>query len=251
MSEFKRRLLAGELIVGTWVKTPHPHVVEVLALSALDTLAIDAEHAPFGRGDLDSALLAAKAGGIPALVRIPNNAPEAILQALDCGSDGVIAPHIRSAAEAEALVRASHYGPGGRGFAGSSRAAGYTTKGMAKTRADAKDVAVIAQIEDAEALDEIDAICAVEGVDAIFIGRIDLTISLGCQSPDDPRVVEAVEAICVACQNADKRIGMFLSRLDDVPHWRERGASLFLLQSDQDFILQGARALAHAIRTKA
>lgn len=248
MSVFKERLRAGELLAGTWVKTPHPHIVEVLALSGLDVLAIDAEHAPFHRGDIDTALLAAKAGGVPALVRIPHFAPEAVLQALDCGADGIIAPHIRTAAEAEALVRACHYGPGGRGFAGSSRAAAYTTLGMAKTREKARDICVIAQIEDAEALNDLDAICSVEGIDAVFIGRIDLTISLGCDSPDDERVVDAVQSICEACCNAGRRVGMFLSRVEDVPEWRGRGASLFLLGSDQDFMLKGARALGDAIR---
>ena len=249
MSSFKDLLLSGELIAGTWVKTPHPHVVEVLALSGLDVLAIDAEHAPFDRGSLDAALLAAKAGGVPALVRVPHSAPEAILQALDCGADGIIAPHIRTVEEVEALVRASHYGPRGRGFAGSSRAAGYTTKGMAKTREDAAKVAVIAQVEDAEALDHLDAICAVEGIDAIFIGRIDLTISLGCESADDQPVIDAVEKICEACRKVGRRIGMFLSRVEDVPQWREKGVSLFLLQSDQDFMLRCARTLGEAIRS--
>ncbi len=186
------------------------------------------------------------------LVRPASAAHEAILQALDSGADGVIVPHIRSADEARALVRACHYGAAGvdqaRGFAGSTRAAGYTTLGMAKHREAAKGVIVIAQIEDAEALDEIDAIAAVEGIDALFIGRTDLTISLGADSPDDPIVIEAVERICTAGQAAGRAIGMFLGRVSDVPHWREKGASLFVLQSDQDFVLAGASALATAIR---
>lgn len=248
MTTLRERLHAKELLAGTWVKTPHPHVVEVLSLSGLDVLAIDAEHAPFDRTAIDAAILAAKAGDMPAVVRVPHAAPEAILQALDCGAHGIIAPHIRSAEEAAALVKACHYGPGGRGFAGSTRAAGYTTKGMAKTREDAHSVAVIAQVEDAEALEEIGAICAVDGIDAIFIGRIDLTISLECDSPDDPKVVDAVEAICAACRASDRTVGMFLSDMDDVPHWRAKGVSLFVLASDQDFVLRGARALEEAIR---
>ncbi|MFN3817587.1 HpcH/HpaI aldolase family protein [Blastomonas sp.] len=249
MSNLKQRLRAGELLAGTFVKTPHPHVVEVLALTGLDCLVLDAEHAPFDRGTLDLCLMAARAGGKPALVRPASGSPEQILNALDCGADGILAPHIRSAAEAEALVRACHYGPGGRGFAGSTRAAGYTTKGMARHRDAARDVAIVAQIEDAEALDHIDAIAAVEGIDALFIGRADLTLSLDADTPDDAVVVAAVEKICAAARAAGRTVGMFLARPSDIPHWRGQGASLFLLRSDQEFLLDGARALGDAIRS--
>lgn len=247
MSEFRDRLRRGETLAATWVKTPHPHVVEVLARSPLDALVIDAEHAPFDRSALDLALLAARASGKPVLVR-PASADHAhLLQALDGGADGVVVPHVRSAAEADAIVLACHYLPGGRGYAGSTRAAGYTSIGMTAHRAAAGDVTVIAQIEDAEALDQIEAIAAVEGIDALFIGRADLTVSLGAATPDDPIVVEAVEHICAAGRTAGRAIGMFLSRPGDVAHWRERGASLFILASDQEFLLRGAAALASEI----
>lgn len=242
------RLRGAEPLVGTWVKTPHPHVVEVLGLSPLDLLVLDAEHAPFGREALDLCLLAARAVGKAVLVRPSSAAPAAILQALDGGADGIIAPHIGSVADAEALVKACHYRPGGRGYAGSSRAAAYTTLGMERHRAQAANIAVIAQIEDADALDAIDGIAAVEGVDALFIGRADLTVSLGATSMDDPRVIAAVDRICTAARAAGRTVGMFVARLEEVPAWRDKGVTLFLLQSDQEFILAGARALAAALR---
>jgi 2-keto-3-deoxy-L-rhamnonate aldolase RhmA len=245
---FRERLLAGELLSGTWVKTPHPHVVEVLALSPLDVLVLDAEHAPFDRGSLDQCILAARAGGKPVLVRPASSAHEQILNALDLGADGVILPHIRSAEEALDAVKACHYTSGGRGYAGSSRAAGFTTKGMAKHRADAKDIIVIAQIEDIEGVDNIDAIARVHGIDALFIGRADLTIAYGAESPDDAVVIEAVERICAAGKAAGRTTGMFLARVGDVPLWRDKAASLFILGSDHDFLLQGAARLAGAVR---
>ena len=248
MVSFRDRLRAGELLAGTWVKTPHPHVVEVLSLSSLDCLVLDAEHAPFDRAALDLCILAARAGGKTVLVRPQSASHEHILNALDCGADGVILPHIRTAAEAEEAVKACHYVSGGRGFAGSSRAAAYTTKGMAKHRADAKGVIVIAQIEDVEGVDNIEEIAAIEGVDALFIGRADLTISYAAETPDDAIVVEAVDRIVTAGKAAGRPTGMFLGRTGDVPLWREKGASLFILGSDQDFLLQGAAKLAEAIR---
>lgn len=248
MSPFRDRLRAGEILAATWIKTPHPHIVEVLARSSLDALVIDAEHAPFGREALDIAILAARASSKPVLVRPASADGVHLLQALDGGADGVVVPHIRSAADAEVVVRACHYRPGGRGYAGSTRAAEYTNIGMTAHRAAAKHVTVIAQIEDAEALDEIEAIAAVEGIDALFVGRADLTVSLGAATPDDPVVVDAVERICAASRAAGRTVGMFLSRTSDVGQWRERGASLFILASDQDFLLRGAASLANEIR---
>lgn len=248
MVSFRERLRAGETLAGTWVKTPHPHVVEVLSFSSLDCLVLDAEHAPFDRASLDLCILAARAGGKAVLVRPQSASHEQILNALDCGADGVILPHIRTAAEAEEAVKACHYGSGGRGFAGSSRAAAYTTKGMAKHRADAKGVVVIAQIEDIEGVDNIEAIAAVDGIDALFIGRADLTISYAADTPDDSIVVDAVDRIVAAGKAAGRTTGMFLGRVGDVLIWREKGASLFILGSDQDFLLQGAAKLAEAIR---
>lgn len=248
MTAFRSRLRACETLAGTWVKTPHPHVVEVLALSPLDCLVLDAEHAPFDRTNLDLCLMAARAGGKPVLVRPASAEHSHILNALDCGADGVVLPHIRSVAEAKEAVRACHYRPGGRGYAGSSRAAGYGTLGMAATRAKADGVIVIAQIEDVEGVEAVEAIAAVPGIDCLFIGRADLTISYGAETPDDPRVVAAVSRIVAAGRATGVATGMFLPRIEDVPQWREAGASLFLLQSDQDFLRAGADALAARIR---
>jgi 2-keto-3-deoxy-L-rhamnonate aldolase RhmA len=248
MVTFRDRLRDGEVLSGTWIKTPHPHVVEVLSFSSLDCLVLDAEHAPFDRAALDLCILAARAGGKPVLVRPASASHEHILNALDLGADGVILPHIRTASEAENAVKACHYVSGGRGYAGSSRAAGYTTKGMAKHRADAKAVTVIAQIEDVEGVDNIDAIAGIPGIDALFIGRADLTVAYSADSPDDAVVVEAVDRIVAAGKAAGRTTGMFLGRVGDVPMWRKKGASMFILGSDHDFLLQGAARLAEAVR---
>ncbi len=248
-STLKARLAARELIVGTFVKTPSPIVVEVLSLSTLDCICLDAEHAPFDRGILDTCILAARAANKDVLVRVPSASPEHLLNALDCGATGVLAPHIRSAREAEALVKAAHYGNGGRGYAGSSRAAGYTTLPMARHKeASAGRTVVIAQIEDPEAIDCVEEIAAVAGLDALFVGRVDLTVAYGADSQDDPRVIAAAERVCAAGVAAGKPVGMFLARIEDVSHWRDLGASFFLLGSDHTFLLAGANELTRRVK---
>lgn len=244
MTYLKQRLAARETLIGTFVKTPAPIIVEVLAMTELDCLCLDAEHAPFDRAAIDGCVMAARASGKDVLVRVASSEPAHILNALDCGATGVVIPHVRSADEARAAVAASHYGAGGRGFAGSSRAAGYTTRSMAEhLAASAARTVVIVQIEDPEAIDDIEAIAAVEGVDALFVGRVDLTVAYGADSQDDPRVIAAVEAVCAAGRRHRRPVGMFLARVSDVPIWAEKGASLFLLGSDHGFLLAGAAKL--------
>jgi 2-keto-3-deoxy-L-rhamnonate aldolase RhmA len=241
---FRRRLLAGEVLVGTWLKTPDAIVAEVLAGTALDALCLDAEHAPFDRRDLDACIMACRGAGMPALVRCPAAEPTQILSALDLGAAGVVIPHVASADDAARAARASRYGPGGRGFAGSTRSAGYTRRTMAEHLDAARDeTAVIAQIEDAEALDAIDAIAAVEGVDCLFVGRADLAVSLGARSAADPRVIDAARSVADAARRAGRRTGMFIADLAETRDWIARGVTLFLLESDQTFLLRGAASL--------
>jgi 2-keto-3-deoxy-L-rhamnonate aldolase RhmA len=248
-AEFRRRLTAGELLIGTFVKTPHAAVVEVLGHSPLDCVCLDAEHAAFDRSALDFAILAARAHQLPSLIRPQRSDPASILAALDLGATGVIAPHIASVEAAIALARAARFGTDGRGYSGATRAAGFGTRTMDQVITDANSsVAVIAQVEDAEALDHIDEIASVEGIDALFIGRMDLTVSLGARSSMDPRVIDAVRRICAAAGRRERTVGMFAATTQEATEWASEGASFFLLASDQQWILQGARDLAAAFR---
>jgi 2-keto-3-deoxy-L-rhamnonate aldolase RhmA len=244
---FRDRLLAGETLVGTWVKTPSMTIVELLALSGLDVSCLDAEHAPFDRRDLDQCLFAGRQTGLPLIVRVPDAAPSTLLNALDLGASGVLVPHVTSGDTAAALARHCRFGPGGRGYAGSTRAAGYTTRPMKSYLAEnGRETAVIAQIEDKEALDAIDDIAAVDGIDALFIGRMDLAVSMGFDDPAAPEVIEAMEHVCAVAAAHGRRLGMFLATSAEMPVWQNQGVSLFLIGSDQSFVLNGARALASA-----
>ena len=248
VASFKARLRAHDAILGTFLKTPSPVVAEVLGLSSLDAVAIDAEHAPFGRVEADACIAALRAADMPSLVRTADDSPREIRNALDSGAGGIVVPHVMSGAQAEAIVKASHFGDGGRGFAGSPRAAGYGTRTMAEHLAASRETTtVIVQIEDIPALDRVADIAAVDGVDAVFIGRADLAVAMG-KSPLDQAVIDAVESICMTCRTAGTAVGMFTPDLGELPRWRELGASLFLLSSDQSFLLAGANALAQSIR---
>jgi 2-keto-3-deoxy-L-rhamnonate aldolase RhmA len=246
-ASFRENLRAGQLLVGTWVKTPDAMVVEVLGRSALDVLCLDAEHSPFERRALDYCILACHATDMPCIVRVPANQAHHLLNALDCGADAVQIPHIASAAQAQQAVDDCIYSAekpnGSRGYAGSSRAAGYTTRTQAAHLVASNEAAcVIAQIEDASALAQIDSIVAIERLDAVFIGRADLTVSLGENNQQGPRTVAAIEAVIAAAKAAGKAVGMFCNT-NEIAQWKSKGVSLFLVSSDHGFMLQGAKEL--------
>ncbi len=245
----KQRLGAGKPLLGTFFKTPSPMLCEVIAQTDIDFVCLDAEHSPFDRIILDQCLFALRAGNMPAVVRVPALSGEHVLNALDCGATGVVVPHVITAEDAGFAARSAQFGQG-RGFAGSTRAAGYMSKNMATHLSDsAAETVVIAQIEDKEAMDNLDAIFATPGIDCFFIGRSDLTVSLGYDNPGHADLVATVEAICDKGKAADVRVGMFTANIDEIPSWREKGVSLFILSSDHSFMLQGAQAFTKKVRT--
>ncbi len=250
MSEqnFRQALRESKPMMGTFMKTPSPIIAEVLGLSDLDVIALDAEHAPFGRMETDLCVAALRAADMPCLVRVSDDSASELRNALDCGATGVIVPHVTSASQAERIVQACHFGDGGRGYAGSPRAAAYGTRSMQQhLEQSANSTTVVVQIEDLPALDNAADIAAVDGVDAVFVGRIDLAVAMGA-NPLDKSVVDAVEAVCRASTAAGTAVGMFTPDLSELPRWQELGASLFLLSSDHSMLLAGANQLAASIR---
>ena len=245
---FRSRLKNGELLTGTFVKTPSMMLAEVLAATDLDLLCFDAEHSPFERRDLDAAILAARAADMPSIVRVSGSSPEPIADALDCGATGVLVPHVDSVEKARSIAKSCRYGEGGRGYAGSPRSAGYGTRSIPDMlNLNREQTTVIAQIEDSAALSEIDRIAAVGGIDCLFIGMMDLTVALGEDSATAPAVLEAADRICRAAGNADVPVGVFAPSVSQVPYWKELGVSLFLLSSDHAFLRQGANSLVQSV----
>ena len=243
IAQFSQRLSSAMPIIGTFVKTPSPIISEVLSLTDLEVCCIDAEHAPFGRLEVDSCISQMRLADMPSLVRIPNDSSTEIRNALDAGATGILVPHVTSAKQARQIVAHAHFGEAGRGYAGSTRAARFTTKPMADHLSDSKaQSTVVLQIEDLAALPHVKEIAQVEGVHALFIGRIDLAVAMG-KMPNDEAVVEAVQQICETARSEGVAVGMFTPNVKEVSKWQSLGASFFLLNSDQGFILQGAAGL--------
>lgn len=234
---FRASLTAGEPLTGVVVRTPSYQIVEVLAAdpdAALDVVMLDREHSSFDAGSLDATLAVAAALGVPTLVRVEELRRASIQQALDLGATGVVVPHVATAEQARQAVRYAHYGDGGRGFSGSTRSAGWGTRSMAEVvAAAAGHTAVIVQVEDPAALDELDGIVCTPGVDGVFVGAADLAVAFGADSLDDPQVEDACARIIAASSAANVAVVAFAGSADAVLAWQQRGASLVFAGTEQ------------------
>lgn len=240
-SAFRERFLRGDLLLGTFIKTPGSHTTEIIGGLGFDFVVIDEEHAPFDRVTIDAAILGAKSTGTAGIVRVSEPSAAKLLSALDDGAMGVLVPHVANAAKAKDIVAHCRYRGGRRGFSNTNRGGGYGEAGIWE-HVDARDAqtAVIAMIEDPEALDNLDSIMAVEGLDGVFIGRGDLTVAMGATGLGDPRVQSAAEAITAAARRAGKPVCLMVANAAEAAQWRKLGASAFIVSSDQGFMRAAA-----------
>lgn len=234
-------IVARAPLLGTFVKTPHPIVVEVLALAGFDLAVIDAEHGPFDRASIDLMLLAGQAARLPLIVRVPDDRPATLLGVLDSGAAGVMVPHVTTAEQAAAIARACRYGSDGRGYAGTTRIAGYGTRAAAAHFAStAHEVTVICQIEDAEGARNAARIAEAPGVDALFVGRADLAVSCGFEGFFAEETAAMTRDIVALTPCAT---GLYCAPGEDPAPWRAAGASLVVTGSDHTLLMTGGTDL--------
>ena len=191
------------LVVGQWVGLCDPAVVEISALAGYDFAVIDLEHTMIDLQTVENMVRAAEATGIDAMVRIPSLDSKMILRILECGATGIWVPHVRSAQEVREIVSAARYWPeGNRGFSGVTRAAKYLSSDfMEHTKVSNKKTMIVAMIEEKEAVDQIDEILSVNGLDIAFIGPADLSQSLGVPGQKNhKKIIEAINHILETSQ---------------------------------------------------
>ncbi|MBL8583133.1 MAG: 4-hydroxy-2-oxovalerate aldolase [Rhizobiaceae bacterium] len=237
MTDFRARCLAGGSVLGTFVSIPHPVAVEVTASAGPDFVCIDWEHAQIARDAIENLVRASDVRGVPAMVRVPGHAPEAVAAVLDAGAQGVLIPRVSTAAQAALAVKAARYPPVGERGVGPGRAAGYGYRiPEYLSRANAETVVAV-QVETAEGLANVDAIAATPGVDVIFVGPGDLSVSLAAIGPAGAeRLAAAIEIILAAAQRHGKVAGIFCPGSAEVGRWAERGARFFVVASDAMFL---------------
>lgn len=244
------RLDAGETLIGSFVNAGSSVTAEIMSLAGYDWLVIDLEH---GAGDEHVLLgqLQALAGtSAGALVRVEGIEPARILHALDLGADGILVPRIRAAAEAAECVELCRYS-GRRGVARYNRSWHWGL--LARELVDADEAVVCAvQIETAEALEAVDEIAAVDGVDILFVGPADLGHALGMNCPpDDVRLLAAVRPVADAARSHGKAAGMLVGTPEQARAYRDAGFSFLGCASDTGLLAVAAAAAADDLRALA
>ncbi|MBZ9907808.1 HpcH/HpaI aldolase/citrate lyase family protein [Mesorhizobium sp. BR115XR7A] len=251
MSEFRQNCIGKANLVGSFAAIPHPVAVEVMALSGLDFLCIDWEHAQIPRDIIETMVRAADVHRVPAMVRVPGQAPEAIQAALDSGAQGVLVPRVSTSAQAAMAVKASRYPPRGERGVGPGRAAGYGYR-IPEYLAGANDRIVVAvQVETSEGLANIEAIADVDGVDVIFVGPGDLSVSIDAIGPKGAdKLTDAIRRIIGVAIAHDKTSGIFCASPQAIGQWAAIGVSFFVLASDTMYLGAGAAANYAAARAE-
>ncbi len=228
--------------LGSWCQTGHPANAEILAQAGFSWLAADCEHGEFNENDVAVFCRAVKAAGAVPLVRARENATLPIRRALDMGAGGVFVPLVSNAEEAKKAVASALYPPQGvRGFAW--QAANQWGQNFDAYLRDFRPV-VIVMIETREAVENIDSILAVEGVDSVFIGPYDLSGSYGIPGQTESEIViKACNEVVEACKRAGKPAGRHIvtPKRDNVQQAIEQNYQVIALGMDTFFLANGAR----------
>jgi 2-keto-3-deoxy-L-rhamnonate aldolase RhmA len=248
----RRRILDGELVVGSFLNLGSPMAAELCGRAGFDWLVLDMEHGVLTEAGLLHMLQAVDATPATAVVRVEEGTRLRIGRALDFGAPALMIPRVESAAQAAEVVRHVRYPPlGGRGVALPSRGGGYGAKTHADVATAHEDTALFIQIESGPAAEAAADIAAIEGVDVLFVGPTDLTHALGV--PGDitaPAYAEAVTAVGRAAAEQGKKAGVLLWALDDIGPYQDAGYSVFAVGSDGGYVASAARGLAAAFRER-
>jgi 2-keto-3-deoxy-L-rhamnonate aldolase RhmA len=245
-TDLKARLKSGERVLGTMVTVfESPEIAKMLKVCGLDFFIVDCEHGPFNFGSVANILAMARECGITAMVRVPEPRREAILKFMEMGAAGLLLPNTDTPEQAQTLVECAKYRPLGRRGVSLLRAhAGFEkvespTQYMQDINA---DTLLMAQIESPLAVQNVEAILAVEGIDAAFMGPNDLTQNMGIYAQfNHPDYLAAVDRVIAAAKKAGKFSGTHLVTPAALKPWIDKGMTINLCGTDADYLMKMAR----------
>jgi 4-hydroxy-2-oxoheptanedioate aldolase len=250
MNWIRQRVLARELMAGTWLNLGSSLTAEIAGRAGFDWVVVDLEH---GAGDHESLLhqLHAISGTAAApLVRIAWNEAPRFKRVLDLGPAGVVVPYVTTADEARQAVAAVRYPPAGiRGVASVNRAGGFGREFQSYFREANEGLLTVVQVETEATVGRIEEIAAVDGVDVCFIGPMDLSVSMGIPLQyEHERFVAALRRVGRVCRDAGKAAGILLSRPEQIEGVLEKGFTFIGLGSDGGVLMDGMVKMADALR---
>ncbi len=240
--------------IGTFFELGGRGAMEALCRTGLDYVIIDTEHGCFSEETTADLICAAENGGLKTYVRIGDVRRPYVLRMIDIGARGLIVPNIRSVEEVKELVANAKFPPvGNRGYC-PNRTCGWgadawVTDVFSYMEDCNQRVRVYPQCETAEALEQIEEIAALNGVDGIFVGPCDLSISLGIPLEfTNPILTEAIERILKACKNKGKESIIFCSSVENAKIWLEKGFDSIAYSLDASILIQAFKNEVEAIK---
>jgi len=223
---FRQMIKERHRLCGMIQTLDSPEVTEILIASGFDWLWIDLEHSSLNMAAAQR-LLQTAGSAAPCVIRIPGHEEVWIKQALDSGAAGIIVPQVKTAAEAETIVRFARYPPQGCRSVGLSRAHGYGMSFKSYIETANQDVAIILQIEHIEGVNNIEKIVKVPGVDALLIGPYDLSGSMGkIGQVEDPEVQAKIDHVGRVCLDSGMALGIFTTQPRQAESFFEKGFTL-------------------------
>lgn len=250
-NRLKRRLVAGESVLGTFLDLPCPAVVEVAAAAGFDFVVVDTEHGPLMIETAEAMVRAGEAAGIGVVVRVRENDPPQIMRVLDIGAAGVQVPQVMTREEAERAARSAKYPPlGNRGLHPATRAVRFgkdATPGF--TDRLNEETMVVIHIEGIDGVRNIDGILEVPQIDVIFLGPYDLSCSLGIPGQvDSPKVREAMQAVVEKASAAGKIVGSFYRDAAEAGEARAQGIRYVTVSIDQRILLDACSRIVEGVK---
>lgn len=248
---FKDKLAKGQSLYGPFMKTGDAAFVESAGHAGFDFAILDMEHGPVDFFHLQHLIRAAETSGILPVVRTSDSSETAIGKALDLGAKGIQVPQIRSAKAAREAVRAARYFPEGeRGVCRFVRAANYSSTPRNEYFESANEALLILQVEGRQALNELDGILAVKGLDILFIGPYDLSQSLGVPGQvSHPSVIAVIKDITEQAKKAGTVTGIFCDTVEAVVLWRSLGIQYLSCSVDVGIFTEACRDIVNKIKT--
>lgn len=236
------KISRGELVVGTAISLNDPVVSEILGSCGFDFLWIEGEHSKLDKGDIDLHIMAAGKHDVAPFVRVAWNDPVLAKPMLDIGAAAIIFPFIKTEDEAELAVKSCRYPPRGiRGF-GPTRAIKYgLVDNEEYLKFSEKEPWIILQIEHVDAVNNLEKILKVDGVDSIVVGPMDLSASIGLLGQTNhPEVLKLIDRIAVKCLEAKIPFGASIGFNEkNITDWIKRGVSWLSLDGESDYLLGG------------
>ncbi len=238
------------VVLGPFSKSTDPAFVEVMGHAGFDFVVLDLEHGPNNVLSLQNLIRAAEVSGLLPIVRVTEDVPSLIGQVLDVGAGGIQVPNVQSREDVQRIVEAARFAPQGmRGVCRFVRAARYSSADRTAYFAESNTTLLILQLEGREAVENIEEILSVPGVDIVFIGPYDLSQSLGVTGEvQNPKVREAMRKIVARCIQRNVLVGTFVETPEDARTWRDAGVRYLCYSVDVGLFTEKCRETARELR---